>query len=610
MRPLLSIWSSPMTKATRRLQTARATPASGLVGRPILETTPTSAVRTGHGQCRSGCPTTDKRPVPTSDRIDPQPTIVGRCLPRRGTYTPHIRLPVARPARLRSNMPHLTHLPILACAALASNPTGMAAQDRAPTRDAADIRADLSLSTEPTHAKRIGGKDDEIDTDDHTLIQVSYALRIGNGNRTVEACIVWIAWEADKNVKPNDTVFQSVRDWHDVYRQPSDDPRPIEFLRGSLSGSFKADMAGGNLHGWRDFPNVGQMQSIQVEFDMDGRDDLRCQRMRGTIGLSMRLGAAQMPGTPSKLPPPSHEQVAQRWAPIVYQDIDRTGKHSLGGRSDYLARIDYDGDWNPLNNWRNLEIHPPTGAVYYSVAECHHYWYLVYGFFHPRDWAEHPVPGQIDEHENDFEGVIMFIMKPPPDSNESFGQLLGSVTVAHHDFYSYVPRSSALKNGPPHGKVVIRHEDVDGLLSMILHDGIRRPTFMIECRGHGVHAFQEDTFRRRAGSDYVRYVPGALAAAPIGDPIEDVAYELICITGPHGPWTRRADEAIFNKDGRMLGGQEHGARDAANMPWGWDDRDDGAVQAGAMARAPVDLAIHYFSQWPYVPGPLVVQPYR
>jgi hypothetical protein len=163
------------------------------------------------------------------------------------------------------------------------------------TRDAGDTQADLTLSTEPGHAKRIGGKDDEIDTDDHTLVQVSYALRIGKGNRTVEARIVWTAWEANKNSKPNDTVIQSVREWYEVYRQPNEDPRPIESLRGNLRASFKADMAGEDLHGLRDFPNVGQMQSIKVEFDMDGSNDLQCQKMRGTIALSMRLGAAQVP---------------------------------------------------------------------------------------------------------------------------------------------------------------------------------------------------------------------------------------------------------------------------------------------------------------------------
>ena len=44
-------------------------------------------------------------------------------------------------------------------------------------------------------------------------------------------------------------------------------------------------------------------------------------------------------------------ELALRWAPIHHQDVDATGSHALGGRSDYLTRVDFDGDWDGRNNW-------------------------------------------------------------------------------------------------------------------------------------------------------------------------------------------------------------------------------------------------------------------
>lgn len=40
----------------------------------------------------------------------------------------------------------------------------------------------------------------------------------------------------------------------------------------------------------------------------------------------------------------SREALALRWAPIHYQDVDATGSHALGGKSDYTTKVDFDGD--------------------------------------------------------------------------------------------------------------------------------------------------------------------------------------------------------------------------------------------------------------------------
>ncbi|BCJ48762.1 hypothetical protein Asp14428_02370 [Actinoplanes sp. NBRC 14428] len=100
----------------------------------------------------------------------------------------------------------------------------------------------------------------------------------------------------------------------------------------------------------------------------------------------------------------SRAQLALRWAPIHYQDVDATGSHALGGRSDYLTKVDFDGDLNGRNNWDNAGQPGASFAahVYYSVVETGSHWYLTYFFFHPRDWIDHPFFET--EHENDGEG--------------------------------------------------------------------------------------------------------------------------------------------------------------------------------------------------------------
>ncbi|HMG24299.1 MAG TPA: hypothetical protein VK607_23350, partial [Kofleriaceae bacterium] len=37
-------------------------------------------------------------------------------------------------------------------------------------------------------------------------------------------------------------------------------------------------------------------------------------------------------------------QLALRWAPVHYQDVDQTGSHALGGQADYIAAYDFDGN--------------------------------------------------------------------------------------------------------------------------------------------------------------------------------------------------------------------------------------------------------------------------
>ena len=82
-------------------------------------------------------------------------------------------------------------------------------------------------------------------------------------------------------------------------------------------------------------------------------------------------------------------ELALRWAPVHYQDTD-----SSDYDADFLTRIDYDAEWNTLNNWEHQDDNPATlaGWTYYSVVETETHWFLLYGFYHPRDWEDFPDP--------------------------------------------------------------------------------------------------------------------------------------------------------------------------------------------------------------------------
>lgn len=144
------------------------------------------------------------------------------------------------------------------------------------------------------------------------------------------------------------------------------------------------------------------------------------------------------------------------FAPTVTQEIG-----SLPA-ADEFTRVDYDGDWDPENNWENLENYPRPRTVYYSVIETPTYAYLTYGFFFPRDYSSFCF--WIHCHENDFEGMRVTV-----DKTRHRAVLLEA--LAHN--------KRAQKSDPPEIKVVI------------------------EAEGHGVYLPEE----RRPGKDVQIYEP-------------------------------------------------------------------------------------------------------
>ncbi|GGP71708.1 hypothetical protein [Saccharothrix coeruleofusca] len=267
----------------------------------------------------------------------------------------------------------------------------------------------------------------------------------------------------------------------------------------------------------------------------------------------------------------SDAELALRWAPIHYQDTD-----SSDYDADYLSTVDFDGDWDTANNWEAQDDSPSrlTGAAYYSVVETSTHWFVVYSFYHPRDWEDSPDPFELHTHENDMEGVLAVVRK----DGSTHGRLEGVITVAHSDFYSYVPAGSTFTGG---------RESVDGTLR--LQD--QRPTTRQEAKGHGLYAWNGAEF---PGGDGVVYHPGTSAEVPSGGNDRSVAYRLVDTFAPGGLWARRSDPATFAGWGTFRG--DNGKDNAANTAWGWDDANDGSdLPRGLLATDPAYLASAYFA---------------
>ncbi|MEU8007248.1 hypothetical protein AB0B66_39315 [Catellatospora sp. NPDC049111] len=285
-------------------------------------------------------------------------------------------------------------------------------------------------------------------------------------------------------------------------------------------------------------------------------------------------------------------QLALRWAPIHYQDVDATGSHALSGRSDYITKVDFDGDLNGRNNWdRTGQAGVSLAAhAYYSVVETSTHWYLTYLFFHPRDWTDHPFFET--EHENDGEGVLLVVERDGSD----YGVLRAAVTVAHTDFFSYTPSGSTWSSG---------RESVDGTLQLQSspHDGFAHPVTAQEAKGHGLKAYPQYNIN----GDGIVYYPSTVAETPSSGDDRDVRYQLIDIFAAGGLWAQRANAGLFASAGTFAGddsgdcgaGTYDCTTNSANAPWGWDDGND-LPGRGQLATDPAKLAVEYFT----IPGAL------
>lgn len=298
------------------------------------------------------------------------------------------------------------------------------------------------------------------------------------------------------------------------------------------------------------------------------------------------VGASEL----SALRPADRAALALAWAPIHYQDVDRNGAHSLGGRADYITRYDFDGDLDLRNNWEHTAnpAYRLAAHVYYSVVETNTHWFVTYMFFHPRDWSNTFFD---TEHENDAEGVLVCVER---DGSKN-GRLRAAVTVAHNDFYSYVPQGSSWRRGA---------ESIDGTLKLVSYQGGLHPVTAQQAQGHGLKA---QPYYDIHGEGVVYYPSLTVAQVPTSPNDRNVLYRLVDVLEPGGLFDNRDNRTLFASRGSFAGdgggGCGRGAfscrLNAAHAPWAWDDSDDRQPK-GALAIDPARLAKDYFS----VPEPM------
>lgn len=270
--------------------------------------------------------------------------------------------------------------------------------------------------------------------------------------------------------------------------------------------------------------------------------------------------------------PDPYRPLAERYAPFVAQET------WFQPKADYLARFDADGDWRGDNNWDNTPESSSQAFVYYAAMETETHWFLIYNFFHPRDYSDKCIAGTC--HENDNEGMILTIAK----DGTPWGRPVAMETLAHNKVYSY--RADPRVRGNFH--------NLDGEVEFV---GGTHPVVFVHSGGHGVYgsgqhsgySLSADHFEAGTG---VTYVYKGVAERPRHPADRNVGYDLLPI---YDHWWIRSQQER-DAGGAAFSGyyryQPQGGRPQASFPfvagaflsrkhaadmakpfWGWHDND-------------------------------------
>lgn len=157
--------------------------------------------------------------------------------------------------------------------------------------------------------------------------------------------------------------------------------------------------------------------------------------------------------------------IADIYAPTIFQGLGPVPE------ADEFTRVDFDGDWNPDNNWDNMPLFSRPRTVYYDVMESEKHFFITYAFYFPRDYAAWCI--WVHCHENDFEGMRVTVKKP--------GQVIKVEGLAHN-YQSEVLNPATVE-------------------------------ISIEKEGHGVHPL----LLRKPDVKFKRYLPGDYELRPLAE---------------------------------------------------------------------------------------------
>ena len=247
-------------------------------------------------------------------------------------------------------------------------------------------------------------------------------------------------------------------------------------------------------------------------------------------------------------------ELAKHYAPVIYQ--------GAVSDQDYIAALDFDGDWIGNNNWENQPRGDLAAYVYYSVIESRSHWFLFYSLFHPRDYTYEDCATSGGCHENDLESVQLVVEK----DGTPFGRLVVLETLAHDLIYLYTCGPSVRGNFlRVAGEVKLEGD---------------HPVIYVEAFGHGIYGHKvpgATVTPRLFGGGTVIYRVGEKAEVPEGLNDQDVAYRLLPIFT--SLWPRRDNigngktfDRPFEYRRHVLPAAIDGdnfGEDRANTPWGY-----------------------------------------
>jgi hypothetical protein len=240
---------------------------------------------------------------------------------------------------------------------------------------------------------------------------------------------------------------------------------------------------------------------------------------------------------------PDEQALVQRWAPIHYQDVNKSVANCMQGKGDYMATVNYDGDFNALNNWDNLGS--PTSsflaAMYTTVTESASHYFIYYMSFHPRNCLDSIISGP--EHENDAEGAVLLVRK----DGTTYGRLEAMITISHGDWLTYT-NDSRVTRGP----------NRDFFINNVVYDDRLHPETYQEPEGHGMSACAVGTTNCGLdGNDSIKYVPSGAQAPSHQVPDETVVQVGYALIDLANIFDRRFDSPTFANQNAFAGGSSH-----------------------------------------------------
>ena len=114
---------------------------------------------------------------------------------------------------------------------------------------------------------------------------------------------------------------------------------------------------------------------------------------------------------------------AYTFAPHLNQFVDPCVNDGVNGDADRILKVNYDGNFNALDNWENLEFLASYGTdaypnAYYQVLWTENFWLITYSFYWARDYAQSEPGCGNDEHEGDI-GRVFVVVKRPANTAEA-----------------------------------------------------------------------------------------------------------------------------------------------------------------------------------------------